>query len=117
MSEPLARLADRAAADPHFLAFALAEYAAAEKLDRAGLLAALGTSEDRFPHVQLCRAPRADPDGFREDVDRIAAKFGLNRDVLVTAARHGQAVAALRPPEGEPSETGFLIAARDKRPS
>ena len=37
MSEALARLANRAAVDPHFLAFALAEYARSEQLDDAGL--------------------------------------------------------------------------------
>jgi hypothetical protein len=117
VNEPLQRLADRAAADPQFLAFALTEYAKAESLDRPGLLAALGAAEDRFPHVQLCRAPRADPDGFREDVDRIAAKFGLNRDVLATAVRHGQVAAAHQIAAGDPNEAGFLIAARDRKPS
>ena len=42
MNESVARLAGRAAADPFFLAFALAEYAAAEQLDEAGLAAAPG---------------------------------------------------------------------------
>jgi hypothetical protein len=115
MSEPVARLADRAAADPHFLAFALAEYATAQNIDRAGLLAALGAAEERFPHVQLCRAPRADPDGFREDVDRIAAKFGLNRDVLAAAVRHRVgAEGGDHLPLPDPDKPGVVIAARDR---
>ncbi len=115
MNESVARLANRVAVDPFFLAFALAEYAAAEKLDAAALAAALGTTPDVLPHLRLCRAPRADADGFREDVDRIAAKFGLNRDVLAAVARHGQVVAAMRAAAAaDPAEAGFLIAARDR---
>jgi hypothetical protein len=115
VNESVARLANRVAVDPFFLAFALAEYAAAEKLDDAALVAALGTTPDVLPHVRLCRAPRADSDGFREDVDRIAAKFGLSRDALVAVARHGQVVAAMRAAAAaDPTEAGYLLAARDR---
>jgi hypothetical protein len=55
-----------------------------------------------------------DADGFREDVDRIAAKFGLSRDVLAAVARHGQVVAAMRAAAADPAEAGFLLAARDR---
>jgi hypothetical protein len=114
MNESVVRLANRAGVDPFFLAFALAEYAAGERLDEAALATALGTTPDVLPHVRLCRSPRSDADGFREDVDRIAAKFGLNRDVLATAARHGQVVAAMRAAAAEATEAGFLLAARDR---
>lgn len=115
MSESVVRLANRVAVDPFFLAFALAEYAAAEGLDPAGLAARLGTTPGVLPHVALCRSPRADPDGFREDVDRVAGKFGLDRDVLITVARHGQIVAAMRPPdEAAPADAGAFLAARDR---
>jgi hypothetical protein len=108
-------LANRVAVDPYFLAFALAEYAVAEKLDHGALAAALGTTPDVLPHVRLCRTPRADSDGFREDVDRIAVKFGLNCDVLGAVARHGQVVAAMRAAAAaDPTEAGFLLAARDR---
>jgi hypothetical protein len=114
MNESVARLASRAGVDPYFLAFALAEYAAAERLDEAALAHVLGTTPDVLPHVRLCRTPRTDADGFREDVDRIAAKFGLNRDVLAAAARHGQVVAAMRAAAADPTEAGYLLAARDR---
>ena len=118
MSESVARLANRVAVDPFFLAFALAEYATAEKLDEAGLAAALGTTPEALPHVRLCRAPRTDPAGFREDVERVAAKFGLNRDALAVAARHGEVVAAMRAAaEAAPADAGSFLAARDRRPS
>jgi hypothetical protein len=118
MSESVSRLANRVAIDPFFLAFALSEYATAERLDEAGLAAALGIAIDVLPQVRLCPVPRPDPDGFRQDVDRIAKAFGLNRDVLATVARHGQAIVALRSTEVEKSaESGYLIAARDRPPS
>ncbi|MBX9583717.1 MAG: hypothetical protein K2X87_25725, partial [Gemmataceae bacterium] len=82
MNDSVRRLANRVAVDPFFLAFALAEYARAEGLDDAGLAAALGTDADGLAHARLCRTPRADPDGFRADVERIAGKFGLDRQVL-----------------------------------
>jgi hypothetical protein len=116
MNEPLAGMADLAAGDPFFLAFALAEYAQAERLDAAGLAAALGTTPDVLPHVGLCRSPGADPDAFRSDVDRIAGKFGLTRDALVAVARCGQAVAAMRPADETVADAGLFLAARDRKP-
>ncbi len=115
MNSSVARLARRVAVDPFFLAFALAEYAAVDKLDDAGLAAALGVPPDVLPAVRLCRSPRAEPAGFREDVDRIVARFGADRGVLVTAVRHGQTVAAMRAvvaPDG--AAAGSLLAARDR---
>jgi hypothetical protein len=115
MSASVERLAQRAAVDPYFLAFALAEYAAAEGLDDAGLAAALGAAPEVLAHVRLCPAPRADPDGFRADVDRVAAAFGLNRDVLANVARHGQVIAGMRAAaEANPAAAGAMLAARDR---
>jgi hypothetical protein len=117
MNESVVRLTKRAAVDPYFLAFALAEYAAAGNLDDAGLAAALGTTPDVLAHVRLCPAPRAD-EGFQADVERVATKFGLNRDVLTAAARHGQVVAAMRAAaEQNPETAGQVLAARDRKPS
>jgi len=120
MNASTLRLAYRAGADPFFLAFALAEYAAAEGLDDPQLAAALGTTADLLAHARLCQSPRTDPDGFQADVDRIAAKFALDRDVLAVVARHGQVVAAMRadpPPAPAPETNGSVLAARDRPPS
>lgn len=115
MRDSVIELARRAEADPHFLAFALAEYAASEGLDEPALLVALGATPGTLASARLCRMPRADEDGFREDVDRIAAKFALNRDLLAKAARRGQVVAKVRRgADAAPSEPGVFIAARDK---
>lgn len=117
MSESVARLAGRVAVDPFFLAFALAEYAAINALDDAALAARLGATADILPHVRLCRTPRADPDGFRDDVARIAGKFGLVRDVLADAVRHGQVVASQRAAGEGVTAAGFILAARDRPPT
>ena len=115
MNDAVHDLARRAAADPHFLAFALAEYAHRETLDEAGLMVALGATAEALASARLCRTPRPDPDGFRADIDRIAAKFGLNRDVLAKAARHGLVVAELRRAAAEsPAVAAPFLAARDR---
>ena len=111
MHDAVVELARRAAADPHFLAFALAEYAGREVLDEAGLMATLGATAEALASARLCRTPRPDPAGFRADVDRIAAKFGLNRDALAKAARHGLVVADLR---RAAAEAAPFLAARDR---
>ena len=115
MGDTVHDLARRAAADPHFLAFALAEYAGREALDEAALLAAFGATPAALASARLCRTPRPDADGFRADIDRIAARFGLNRDVLAKAARHGLVVADLRRAAHEsPAEAAPFLAARDR---
>lgn len=116
MTESVRRLAARAAVDPHFLASALAEYARAHGLDDAGLAAALGTDAAGLAHARLCRTPRADPDGFRADVERVADRFGLDRLVLATAARLGQNVAAARAAQeaAASADAGAVLAARDR---
>lgn len=115
MTESVVRLAKRAAVDPYFLAFALAEYAQAQNLDDAALAAALGTTPDVLAHVRLCPAPRAD-EGFQADIERVATKFGVDRDALAAAARHGQVVAAMRAAaDANPEAAGAVLAARDRK--
>jgi len=116
MTDAVRTLAARAGTDPHFLAFAVAEYAAAEGLDEAGVLARLAATPDGLASARLCRMPRPAPVGFNEDVDRIAAKFGLDRDALAAVAKHGQVVADLRRAvEDQPAESAApVLAARDR---
>jgi hypothetical protein len=119
MKVSVARLALRVGVDPHFLSFALTEFAKSEGLDEAGLAAALGVPVDTLPGVRLCPCPRADPDGLRADLDRLCNRFGLNRGVLTTAVRHGHVVAAQLPADAaaaEADKAGLLLAARDGRP-
>jgi hypothetical protein len=116
MTDDVLRTARRAGLDPYFLAFALAHYAEEKRMDEPALTAALGATVDTLAHARLCRMPRTDPAGFQEDVARIAAKFGLNREVLAKAVRHGQVVAEHRsdPAAMTPEEITAFLAARDK---
>ncbi len=114
-TDAVALAADRAASRPAFLAFALAEYAAAEVLDAAALAARLGCPPDMLNHVRLCLTPPADPDACRAAVARIGDQFGVNREPLVAAIELGRTAVALRDDvAGAPAEAGFVLAARDK---
>jgi len=112
MNNALKRLARRVEADPGFMASLLAEYARAEGLDDAGLAAALGCDEERLTGVRLCRAPRPDAAGFREDVRRVAERFAIDAGRLLEIVRQGEALRRLR--EGGEAAPGFLMAARDR---
>ncbi len=113
MTDPLANLAARAAADPFFLAAPLAEFARSEGLDDAGLADALGCPMSDLTHVRLCRAPRPTPDDFRADVAAVATRFGLDPAALAAAVRRGQSLARLRAAHAGAAEPGLLLAARD----
>src|SRR5689334_9265169 len=115
MDDMVIRAARRAAVDPHFLAFALHQYAEGQQMNEAALMAELGATPETLAHARLCRTPRTDPDGLREDVDRIAAQFGLNRNTLVKAVRWGEAAVARRAVADQPlpEAAAPLLAARD----
>lgn len=110
MSNPLEPLARHVMDDPFFLAPVLAAYARSEGLDDAGLAAALGCPLDKLAALRLCRAPRAKPRAFREDVAEIAGHFGLDAERLTEVVRHGE---ALRRMQASAGGRGFLLAARD----
>ena len=116
MDDMVIRAARRAAIDPHFLAFALDQYAENNQMDEPALIAALGATPETLAHARLCRTPRTDPDGFREDVTHIAAKFGLNTFVLAQVVRAGEvAIAHRAAAERELPETATpMLAARDR---
>jgi hypothetical protein len=115
VTDPLAHLAGRVEADLFFLAPVLALYARSERLDDAGLAAALGCPEDLLPRLKLCRPPRPEPGHFWDDVTRIADRFGLDPDRLAEVVRRGQAIQQMQSP-GAAAEPGTLLAARDAPP-
>jgi hypothetical protein len=110
MTDPLEALAARAEGEPFFLASVLAGYARSEGLDDAGLAAALGCPVGELVMVRLCRAPRADPGEFREDVACIAERFGLDPRRLAEVVKRGRVV--LRLQAAGPGRD-LLTAARD----
>lgn len=114
MSEPLNHLANRVAADPLFLANALAEYARSEGLDDNGLAAALGCRLEDLTPLRLCRTPRPETADFRSDVAAIATRFGIDPATLAEVTRRGQGLAKLRTAtRSTAADPGFLLAARD----
>jgi hypothetical protein len=112
MSEPLNRLARRFEADPRFLACFLAEYAQSEGLVEGELARELGCTGEALTGIRLCRAPRSDAAGFREDVRQVAEQFGLDAVRLAEIIRQGEAFRLLR--AGAVGAAGFLMAARDR---
>lgn len=111
MTDPLEFLARRAEGESFFLASVLAAFAQSEGLDDAGLAAHLGCRVEELVMLRLCRAPRTDPPGFREDIVAVAERFGLDAGRLAEAVKRGRVVLRLR--EAGPSAGGSLLAARD----
>jgi len=111
MDSHLQHLAKRVEEDSFFLACPLRLYATSEGLDDEKLATALGCSQEILLLVRLCRTPRAEPAQFREDIDRIVARFNVNAAILREAVRRGQSIIRMRKkPAGE---KGTLLAARD----
>ncbi len=103
-------LARRAAADPFFLGHELADFAASADLDDTALAAALGCRPEGLTMLRLCRAPREKAAEFREDIERVAAKYAADAVALMKALRLARSLRALRP-----AGRG-LMAARDAEP-
>ncbi len=110
MNPHLEHLAQRVAADPSFLAAALAEYAHSEKIDDVALAQRLGCPAEVLGHLRLCGMPRSEPPRFRQDIAQIASRFAVRADVLAEVVRRGQVLRQMR---GGVPEQGLLLAARD----
>lgn len=116
MSDSVIRMARRAAIDPRFLAFALHQYAENNQMDEPALTAALGATPETLAHARLCRTPRGDDAGVKEEVARIAVKFGLNAAVLLRAVRAGEVAVVQRAAAKceSPEPVVPVLAARDR---
>ena len=116
MSDAVKHMAERVKADPFFLAHPLAGYAAAEKLDDAGLAAALGVRVEDLTRMRLCRAPRETPSERRADVTAIAAAFGIAPTKLAALLNTGAALARQHEKAREGERGAAFLAARDGEP-
>ena len=118
MNEMTIRTARRAAENRYFLAFALHLFAENNQMDEPDLMAALGATPETLAHARLCRTPRGDDSAVKDEVARIAAKFGLNAGVLLKAVRAGEVTVAHRTAaERElPEPVVPMLAARDRTP-
>jgi len=112
MSDRLDRFARRVEDDQFFLASVLAEYARSEDLDDGGLAGELGCPVAVLTPLRLCRRPRPDPVGMREDTGQIAERFGVDVTILAEMVRRADALATLR--QSAPAAQGTVIAARDR---
>jgi hypothetical protein len=117
MSDALESLARRATGDPFFLAAPLARYAERHGLDDAALVAWLGCPPARLTDLRLCRNPHPEAPRFWQDIERIAAHFGLDAERLAAAVRFGQGLVHLSQQGANAADApGFLMAARDEEP-
>lgn len=112
MSDRLDRLARRAESEGFFLASALAEFARSQRLDEPQLAQALKCSIETLTSLRLCRRPRPEPRLFKQDIDRIAVRYGVDAVVLAQAVRRADTLESLR--RGARSQSGYLAAARDR---
>jgi hypothetical protein len=110
MATNLEHMARRLEDDPFFLACPLKLYAKSEGLNEDSLAAQLRCSKETYVLVCLCRAPTGDDESFQDDIERIAAKFSVDVDVLAEAIRRGQAIFQM---SRSTSAAATLMAAQD----
>ena len=110
MSDRITQFARRLREDRYFLSSAMQDYASSERLDGTGLAAALGCGVEVLGPLGLCRRPRAGPETFIGDVQRIARRFGVSEVRLAEVVRRSDALIALREAESE----DVMAAARDR---
>jgi hypothetical protein len=110
MAKHLEHLARRLEGDPNFVACPLTLYAQSECLDKGSLASKMRCSTETLTLICLCRAPSGESEFFQDGVDRIAAKYSVDADLLAEAIRRGQAVFKMRQ-NAESART--LLAARD----
>src|SRR6185437_3065122 len=115
MTSGIDQFARNAASDPFFLGSALADYAASEHLDDAGLAASLGCREELLTPLRLCRRPRTEPSLFRADIEAIVGRFAVNAVTLADALRRSDALRRLRGTAAHGD--GMLMVARDREPN
>ena len=108
MANPLDEMAERTRHEPFFFGCLLEQYAVVGGLDDAALAAELGCKVADLRGLRLCRAPRDDQAGLREDVRRVAEALGLNEGKLTRVVRRAKATAMFQ------GKGGSLMAARDR---
>jgi len=85
---PEERIAERAEADPFYIASALAAYRRSEGLTASALAEVLGCTPADLTVLALCRKPGAiGEEEFGADVAQLVQRFGLIRGALVRLLR------------------------------
>ena len=117
---PEERIAERAEADPFYMASALAAYRRSEGLDAPALAEILGCTPPDLTALALCRKPGVIGEGeFGADVAQLVLRFGLIRVALVRLLRQEKFLqAAGSPPPTTTFRTSvptpMLLAAQDR---
>lgn len=109
----LLRAAARARAEPGLLGAVLAAYAARAGLDAATLAAALGGTTAQVARLALCRPPR--PERFRDDLEQIAVRVGLDPLPLARVLRLAGALESFA--DTAPRAEGLRAARRAAGPA
>jgi hypothetical protein len=105
----LASIASERAA---FLGSILEAYAVATATPVDRLAERLHCDEQTLARLRLCRAPREDPAYFADDVQRVAERFKIPIEQLLSIIRD---VSVLRAMRGTVTQDGgYLMAARDR---
>ncbi len=112
-SNNLDRAAERASWDEFFMGHLLASLVGSRGLARTTVAQRLRCEENRLARLWLCRAPREDALGFRQDVEQIASAVGCDATSLAQLIREAAALRALRS-QSQPTSSSILLAARDR---
>lgn len=113
MNAAMREMAKKAEIRPFYLASVLRLYMDSERMNEAELSQLLGCTEEVLPHIQLCRAPRSEAEGFQEDVLRVAAEFNLDASALAKACRLGGVMRTMTEAKAEGLDA--YMAARDRK--
>ena len=96
------KMASRASGDPFYLGWHLVRYAEMRGMSMGEIAMELGCLPETIDSISLCRAPRAEPPHFQDDIERVAERFQVRADRLLGIVRYAQMA----------SEESMLLAAR-----
>ena len=108
----LRHVAERTRNEPWTLGRLLSRYCTLESSTEGEIATELGCTPDTLSWIFLCRTPSQK--GFRDDVESIAQRFGLEPSRLAALVRRADAVVALAAPYHNAGDGELLLAARDR---
>lgn len=103
-NDMLLKISRLASNDPFYLGWYLGRYSEMSGMSMAELGRELGCLPETVNSISLCRAPRSEPPHFRSDIERVADRFQVRADRLMTVVRYVQVE----------SDESILLAARDR---
>lgn len=102
--ETMKKISFMASQDPFYLGWHLARYSEIKGMSMGEVGRELGCLPETINSIALCRAPRAEPPDFQNDIERVADRFQIRADRLMGIVRYAQVS------DGE----SVLLAARDR---